>query len=327
MGSVWVMLRPASAANATGGWFAELLSHIATPGGIAAIAALVAATAVALDHGLTPRVRGRNTFLRDRAREAEESLKRIEGIAGEIQVSLNWLVDEHLAAYPNVQSSAVLQATDGRYTVIAGEVESNRRSDPRTIQARRRTEWVFDKGVMGASGPHIHSDLLTEHERHLISTFERMNSTIGDYDTFRELRRLAPAAARGPLFEFAPVLKRNIPSGAVGEVGTVLHRSVRHLGSGGLWNLGKSLFDQVSRARFEPASGEVEGRKTPARDRDAEIDEMRLIQHVIDIQLEHHLEDIWEAHCFAAQMDRLERAVARHQGPRSTIGRLSARFG
>lgn len=337
LGSAWVLLQPETALVSVGRWITGLWDQMATPSGVAIVAALLAAAAVGLDHGLTSRIRGRNTFLRERAATATASLEQVRQVAIDLRDSVNRLVEDHVSLYPEIVTTAVEHATWDSFTVREGQVVRQGDATLRRFRWRRWPDWEQDRPLDRLSGSSGEVELLSRHEEYLRNDIERMREAVGDRHRYLDLVRQAPASVLGALAELAPSDARDHPSGS-GEMEP--HPVVSLLGVSRLDRLGRALIRQIKAPGFDvldgipPAGMEEDSRVSrpversePGTDVERRREHLERARQVVDRQAGLYMNGLWQATCFAAQMGRLTRAIERGHNPRSPLRGLVARLG
>ncbi|WP_263120723.1 hypothetical protein [Cellulomonas sp. RIT-PI-Y] len=333
LGSIWVALRPTTAVSAAGDQLVKFWHSISEPAGVAVVAVLLTAAAVALDHGLKSRTRGRNAFLQSQAATAAAALEQISAIAVDLRDSVHALVDNHVALYSKIVTSAVEHATEYRWTVRNGEVTKKHSVTRPWHLPINRPNWRHDRPLSELVYSYPPLEALQRNEEHLLADIVRIRDAVGDWDRYWAIRRQAPSAARGPLWELCPAGGRAI---AQGTRPVATHKIVALLDTARLERFGRDLVRQVETITRTPSIGCLSTSDLdPDTDEDDEdVDDpptaelgvepgaLEQIQQVLDDKAEEFLHNLWRASCFAAEMDRLIRAVDRDHNARGFAARL-----
>lgn len=197
LGSVWLHYRPDLEDAIRSG--RGVVSGLAKPSGLAWVAVLVAAAAVILDHGLPPRVRGRNSHHREAATNAEMTLSRMRGSVVSLVDNIDASLEEVARASESVVASAVEHVTQGRFLVLGSEVHQIK-------EERRRSVGGFI-----AHGPDWNPDDPLRHYRSdhedwepsaaVDADWDVLTGLVGEAESFSALSRQAPRPARALLWE------------------------------------------------------------------------------------------------------------------------------
>ncbi|RMI13243.1 hypothetical protein [Cellulomonas triticagri] len=333
LGSIWVALRPTTVGLAAGERLAEFWNSVSEPAGVAVLAVLFAAVAVALDHGLRSRTRGRNAFLQSQAATAAAALERISDIAVDLADSVCTLVDVHVGFYPEIVTSAVEHATDDWRTVRDGEVTNVHGDTRMSLFADRAPNWGDERPLseMAISRPRV--ERLRSYEAHLVADVARMREAVGDWDSYNAICRQAPTAALGLLRELSPAAGRDVAEGS--GLGSP-HWIVARLDTARLERFGRDLVRRIGAITPAPALNCSSlfglGQSTKSVNEDGEdmhiagarvdLGSLEQMQRVLDEAADEFVVNLWRACCFAAEMDRLVGAVARDHNPRGFAARL-----
>lgn len=197
-GALWMPYRPGFEAAVQGG--KGLVASLAAPQGMAVLAVLFAAAAVALDHGLTPRIRGRNLFQQQQAAAAEELLQEMRSVAQSFAKHLQAGLDSVIRTRDRILGSAVEHVTQGSFTVHDGRV---RESSGRSQWSRRMPgdpDWAAKEPLRDfepGSGPWDPADNARR-------DFTSLCEVVRDSRHFHTLMRQVPRSGRALLWECLP---------------------------------------------------------------------------------------------------------------------------
>lgn len=309
-GSSWAVLRPDLGSLADR--IATGADGVASPTGIAVLAASAAAAAVTLDHGLAPRLRGRNGYVRETAVEAEQILGSMRVECERVVEMLDDAINEVIGAHRSVVGSAVEFATAGACLVLDGTVTGS------APQRRRVTVGLGTTRPDWAS-----SDPLARFRQHrsedpggwdsaapLTDALDQLASCIPDERRFRAVLSQAPARARAIVFAARPRRARTPMGAAVADAPRYLVAAT--LGRKRLETTGQDLVDDIilRRSWMEPDTTQAEVRGA--------------IQELLDRDTIEQLDALWAAYTFRAQLNAFIAAVHLRHHPRGYTRRLGS---
>lgn len=305
-GAIWIQYRPGLDAAVNGG--KGLLAALATPQGLAVLTAIFAGATVMLDHGLTPRVRGRNAFQQQQALEAERKLHTLVPLAKSMASHLASGLDQVVRTHESVGASAVEHVTNGEFSVLDGQLHRlSRRRIPFSRLASHDPDWESDEPLRQIGPEPEPWDPAAD----LRGVHRQITLLLQDDAEFMATLRQAPPDARPFLWEVRPVhLTRQwtedaLPTGAY-------RLSRQHVE-----RRAKSLIDDYQLATIL--------RRPAGEDRVKQLD-ARLDELVADWNEAAH-ETAWRASVLHAKTARFVSSVHGWQKPAGWRRRLGLRLG
>ncbi|UJH71724.1 hypothetical protein [Ornithinimicrobium sp. INDO-MA30-4] len=323
IGSVWLALRPASDAALQNGQ--GVIAQLATPTGLAVLAVTVAAAAFALDHGLTPRTRGRNDHQREQARHAEAALSKMRNVANSLPGAINDVASELIAVNPDIMSSAVEHATDGDYTVDRDRVIQVKHRfrqplSPFALGGRRGIDWEKDEPLRNYQSNYQSGRVVGLPNKHpwdpsatVRTSFRELGIILRDTTDFHVVRGQAPRQSRELLWDV-----RRPPRNSVFN-STKENHITQCMSRTRLEQRGKRLVDGFARSHLG---------QNPNPQNDSDEDPTALnLEHLLKQALHDFEEDLWETCTILARVRRFNDAIDSWQNPRSWLRRLGKRTG
>ncbi len=261
-----------------------------------------------LDHGLTPRVRGRNAFQQQLAVDAEGKLHALVPLARAMATHLESGLDQVVRTHDSVSASAVEHATKGTFSLLDGR--SHRlalRTNPLIRQESCQPDWESAEPLLHfGPGPEGWDPAAETRGVHL-----EIANLICNFDEFKSILSQAPAGARPFLWEVRTAdLTRSwtddvLPTGAYGLSRHNIERRA------------KSLIEDYRLAAIL--------RRPADEDRDKQLG-ARLDELVAEWNESSH-ETVWKASVLHAKTSRFVSSVHAWQEPAGWRRRLSLRLG
>ena len=305
-GAVWMQYRPGLDAAVNDG--KGLLAALATPQGLAVLAAILAGATVMLDHGLTPRVRGRNAFQQQQAVEAERRLHALVPLAKSMASHLESGLDEMVRTHEIVGASAVERVTHGDFSVLDGHLHRlSRRRSPLSRLASHDADWESDEPLRQI-GPEAEP---WDPAADLRGVHLQITQLVQDDAEFMTTLGQSPSDARPFLWEVRTVhLTRHwtedtLPTGA--------------------YRLSREHVERRAKSLIEDHQLAAILRRPAGEDRDKQLD-ARLDELVADWNESAH-ETAWRASVLHAKTARFVSSVHGWQKPAGWRRRLGLRLG
>lgn len=295
LGSIWVVLRPDLTQPAQSVW--EISRSLTTTGSLAIAGVVTAVLAVALDHGLGPRRRGRNAYLRSSSEQAEALLAAIAEPCPAVIKALDRTVDRIVESHWPVLDSALKHATGDHFHLASGirvrAVPSETRSRP--YHDFFRVDWTADQPLRRFRQSDQSPDREFDPSLQLREEIDELFQALGEDPDYRALMRQAPWDAHALLFA---ITWDRFQINRIRE-GKLLSRYQ-------LEQAGKHLIDDIKKAQ--------------------ELNNTNL-QRLVERRVDALNGDLWEAMQLRAVLSCFSRSVDRTRRPTGIFGRLAQRLG
>ncbi|MBW8173987.1 hypothetical protein K0651_13105 [Ornithinimicrobium sp. Arc0846-15] len=319
IGSVWLALRSEFDTALQSGQ--GVIAQLAEPTGLAVLAVTVAAAAFALDHGLTPRTRGRNDHQREQARRAETALSEMRNVANSLPGAINDVASELIAVNPDIMGSAVEHATDGDYTVdgdrvIQVEHPFRHPLSHSALGRHRGVNWEKDEPLRHYRSGRV-VGLPTDHPwdpaAPVRTSFQELGIILRDPTDFHVVNGQAPRQSRELLWDVRRPPRNSVVDSTEDNRVTLCMSRTR------LEQRGKRLIDDFARSYLD---------QDPSPQKDSVEDPTALsLGHLLKQALHDFEGDLWEICTAQAKVRRFNDAVDSWQNPRSWLRRLGTRTG
>lgn len=265
----------------------------ASPEGVGLLALLVAAAAVLLDHGLTPRLRSRNEYIKTAGVEAEGCLHRLALHSRTWAYEIDEAVEEVVRRLDAILSAAVEIASDDRSTAYSGKVQED---------GGRRFGWRNSLGS-GEDDPIVRAIGSAGAEwapgSAVAARFALMVSELSRPEVAHAVRKQAPRLAFDLLIDLEMAQWR---SERESERASDLPVELICLERPVIDSRVQNLIEDMRRRPEE-------------------------LQGVVSAEIERWHYFVWDAMVKQAEARRFAAAVLKMQSPRGPLGRLSARLG
>lgn len=305
-GALWMQYRPDVEAALNSG--KGLVAAVATPQGLTVLAVIFAGATVMLDHGLTPRVRGRNAFQQRLAVDAEGRLHALVPLAKAMVTHLESGLDQVVRTHDSVGASAVEHATKGTFSLLDGRLHRLAlRTNSLIRQGSHQPDWESTEPLRHfGPGPEGWDPAAEARGVHL-----EIANLLCDFDEFKAILAQAPPGARPFLLD---VRTANLTRSWTDDVLPT-----------GAYRLSRHHIERRSKSLIEDNRLAAILRRPAGEDRDQQLG-ARLDELVAEWNESAH-ETVWEASVLHAKTARFVTAVRGWQEPAGWGRRLGLRLG